>query len=871
MFPQLRIHIAVHRPLFHHAVIIGFRPHFTPISVFTPFSMDVLQRILRGGLRVDLGHKEPAGVGAALVFKVIAVVTGIITAVGAGIHRAVKCVEDVISTGLFSRCVVRIPETPVIIQIAGDLIGVNYGFCGLGAARLHRGIVVGTIQAVALVKTGGPGLHIGHRGGFSFLGPVAAKQFIAFQHILIRCDGDPVCITVLRLGLDQSLIHTLGSLLAPVGVQILRKGKIHIAAVCAGALDAGISLAITGDFRFLISMTNGRNRFFLHLAAQTAGTAVQAVVNTVRSLDLSPLTECMSGGGIRLGIYLAADLTGIDDLTGIGAGCRRKDGALIVVAAGILIDGRRNHHKVFFHQIDGSGIGPDHAFIIQIIVDVAHRNIIGMLARIQRAKGCIIINIAALEGVGISGNRIRIAGNRIGVGAEALIDVGHCRGKPVILRRNIAADGEGVSPDMGGGCGGISELDVCQNILFIMGDLRTDIGIGLVIIPDLVPQFSFGIFQQLNRRVAFAPIDRSQTLRFCLYILTTGKAHNRTAAGNGDLAVGIISGTLRYITTDRCLGHRTVMAENRECAAVFFNQFLRSEIRTLQHRRSLFRDLNGGQVPLLIIDQVGNQHNVTHAGRVQRVTQLQRIVNTIKGHRAQVGEEVPQRGAVLPVNTPAHGNKGRTVGAVICRSPAVVLGLTGVVDAVFVSGHTFKLLQCHAVANEFTGVHRLGIGQTIRFTFIEDVVVTPAINGLLTHPCGVVEIIAAILDPLLVDRPGFCPGGCRRKKTQQHGEYQTDTQQSGDISFHITPPQSFPPTVTQAGLCAQTTRSDHLRLRFHYTPRMNQLQYHIAEIFILYKKTPVIYSLHRPRKRPATATAQLYPTHILIKNSALPR
>lgn len=147
--------------------------------------------------------------------------------------------EDGVTTGRMLVGIVRAGSTPVEIKITGDGIAVDDPLGGFifVSGNLRALLIVLAIQTVRSGETCRPVGHILHRAGAGLL-PGTALEGIAVEGGIIGGRGFDVRITVLRLGIEQRGIHTLGNLLQPGERQLFATVGIAVAAKRAGVFKS---------------------------------------------------------------------------------------------------------------------------------------------------------------------------------------------------------------------------------------------------------------------------------------------------------------------------------------------------------------------------------------------------------------------------------------------------------------------------------------------------------------------------------------------------------------------------------------------------------------------------------------------------------
>ena len=511
------LHIAVQRAGLHLPVIGGGDRLIAPVRPVGPTLVGILLLVVCMLLLIHIGHEEPVGVGGAgRMGGLIAHIRGI-AGVVAGRCGAVIGVEGGIAPGLIGGRIVGIGVAPVVVQVAADRVAVDDTLGGLvleGGDLLILVVVLG-IEVAAGIEAGGPAADILHRAGGCRC-PFAAGLSIAVQRRFLRGQRLLIRIAVDRLCFQQAFVDPLGLGLLPLGQQMLRIGHIAVAAEGAGVADLLIFRAGSSNGLSGIAVSAIGDCFLVDMAAGGAGIYREAIVDAVRRLE---------------------------DRFGIAVG------------AGALIHAGADTNEVLHQQIHGAAAN-DHGIPVRMVALILGRDHIGMLTSGNGIKQSIIIDITIDQGVRITGNGIRIAGDDVAIGAKAGADIDRCPGQRIISGTNPALDQEIVSGHMGGRHGGTGNGDIIHPVFQITGVRRFDIadrtGGGL----DLIPQLPFRILIQMDRRVSIAGAGGLQHRGAALYRADTRQAHNGSAVDDLNVAIADIAGTSAGIAVDRQRGGR---------------------------------------------------------------------------------------------------------------------------------------------------------------------------------------------------------------------------------------------------------------------------------------------------------------------------
>ena len=258
-------------------------------------------------LGVDRHCEVPVGIitGGGIV-ETVAVIAGVVPVSLLRRHGAVVSMEAVVAAGLGGRGVGIAVIAPVIVQVAGDGIGLHNGLFGGGLGSLNgiAQVVISIVQDVGGAEAVGPALHIGDSASAGDE-PVGAEVTVAVGSDL----------------LEISLVHALGNSVQPLLGQVIGIHGVILAAEITGQTQVGIGAAGSGSDHLggvsvsalsqisLIAQTqgvvtvDGQSEGDLHIAGNK-----QLLVGTGGGV----VQSCLGAGSVSLGHVPGAVALGLD-------------------------------------------------------------------------------------------------------------------------------------------------------------------------------------------------------------------------------------------------------------------------------------------------------------------------------------------------------------------------------------------------------------------------------------------------------------------------------------------------------------------------------------------------------------------------------
>ena len=561
----LALDVAVQGLGFYLTGVAGSNGSVTPVGIIRPALVGEEFIVGGGFLCVDRRIPVPVTVRtSATIRSLITIIRRVIVAIRE--RTGVERMEIAISRGIIGFRVYAVAGAPVIPQVTRHRIGVDYGFCRsrFRSSHLAAGFIIGAVQAVRGGESGRPRWYVTDRLGTG-LNPLTALDCPARHRRIIGGGGFIIGVTVLGLGFDQFLRHTLRLGGLPfrnhAGVVFI----IRIAAIRTGIADLLIIHTSTRNgFRNIIMAGAGGD---FPVAAVTDGTGINRNTVTCAAAflhDLRGIAVIQTGNGQL--VHIATLGAGVNRLSLSGTGRRMERGGGIAVGTAGLGHAGAEHIEALFRKYCCSG-GGCYRITVGIVALVISGNGIGKLAGGQIIESRIVIDVAAAQGIGIISGRITCADHRIAGNAEAAVNIHSHGGKSIIFSADIALNEEVVALDNTGRNRGVFDCDILRQSLHKCGVGGSDIACGAVRSNDLVPQLTVGILEQAHGDAHIASAQSRLFHRSGIHCTGAGLAHKRGVCADLDLAVGCVFRAAvhiagRLLRAGRNTGERTKFVTN---------------------------------------------------------------------------------------------------------------------------------------------------------------------------------------------------------------------------------------------------------------------------------------------------------------------